>query len=78
MVSGYASHLPLFFRTMPGSNHDISTMDESLGRFGLIDAKQLHMFMDKDYYSEDNVDVVYGRHMRFLVDVPLPPLPFYR
>ncbi len=70
MVSGHTSHLPLFFRTMSGSIHDVSTMDESLGRLGLVDAKRLHMVMDKDFYSEDNVDAMYGKHMRFLVGVP--------
>ena len=70
MVSGHESHLPLFFRTMPGSIHDVSTMDESLGRLDLIDARRLHMVMDKGFYSEDNVDAMYRRHMRFLVGVP--------
>lgn len=36
MVSGHTSHLPLFFRTMPGSIHDVSTMDESLKRLDQI------------------------------------------
>ena len=45
MVSGHTSHLPLFFRTMPGSIHDVSTMDESLKRLDLVDARRLHMVM---------------------------------
>lgn len=70
MVSGHTSRLPLFFRAMPGSIHDVSTMEESLKRFDLVDAKRLHMVMDKGFYSEDNVDAMYRRHMRFLVGVP--------
>jgi transposase len=70
MVSGHTSRLPLFFRAMPGSIHDVSTMDESLKRLDLVDAKRLHMVMDKGFYSEDNVDAMYRRHMRFLVGVP--------
>ena len=45
-------------------------MDESLERLDLVDAKRLHMVMDKGFYSEDNVDALYKRHMRFLVGVP--------
>lgn len=70
MVSGHTSHLPLFFRTMPGSIRDVSTMDENLERLDLIDSKRLHMVMDKGFYSKDNVDAMYKRHMRFLVGVP--------
>lgn len=70
MVSGHTSHLPLFFRTIPGSIHDVSTMEESLVRLDLVDAKRLHMVMDKGFYSEDNVDAMYSRHMRFLIGVP--------
>lgn len=70
MVSGHTSHLPLFFRTIQGSIRDVCTMDESLKRLDLIDTKLLHMVMDKGFYSEDNVDAMYKRHMRFLVGVP--------
>lgn len=70
MVSGHTSHLPLFFRTMPGSIHDVSTMEESLKRLDLVDIKRLHMVMDKGFYSEDNVEAMYRRHMRFLIGIP--------
>lgn len=70
MVSGHTSHLPLFFRTMPGSIHDVSTMDESLKRLDLVDARRLHMVMDKGFYSEENVDAMFRRHMRFLAGIP--------
>lgn len=52
MVSGHTSHLPLFFRVMPGSIRDVSTMDESLKRLDLVDARRMHMVMDKGFYSE--------------------------
>ena len=55
---------------MPGSIHDVSTMEESLKRLDLVDIKRLHMVMDKGFYSEDNVEAMYRRHMRFLIGVP--------
>ena len=70
MVSGHTSHLPLFYRTIPGSIRDVNTMDESLGRLELVDARRLHMVMDKGFYSENNIDAMYQRHMRFLIGIP--------
>ena len=55
---------------MPGIIHDVSTLVESLGRLDPIDAKRLHVAMDKGFYSEDNVDAMYRRHIRFWVGVP--------
>ena len=45
-------------------------MEESLKRLDLVDIKRLHMVMDKGFYSEDNVEAMYRRHMRFLIGVP--------
>lgn len=70
MVSGHTSHLPLFFRALPGSIKDVSTMEESLERLELIDVKRLHLVMDKGFYSKKNVDAMYKRHIRFLIGVP--------
>lgn len=46
---------------MPGSSHDVSTMDESIEGLGLVDAKRLRMIMDKGFCSEDNEDTMYRR-----------------
>ncbi len=70
MVSGHKSLIPLFFRAMPGSIRDSSTLEESLKRLDLIDAKRLHLVLDRGFYSEENVDAMYDRHIRFLIGVP--------
>lgn len=70
MVSGHTTHIPLFYRIIPGSVKDVSTMDESLARLDLIDVKRLHMVMDKGFYSKENVDAMYKRRIRFVVGVP--------
>lgn len=70
MASGHAAHIPLFYRIIPGSIRDVSTMDESLSRLGLIDVKRLHLVMDKGFYSEENIDALYKRHIRFAVGIP--------
>ena len=36
----------------------------------MIDAKVLHAVMDKGFYSEENIDAMYDKHIRFIVGVP--------
>ncbi len=38
--------------------------------FDLVDARRMHLVMDKGFYSEDNVDAVYKRRMHFLASIP--------
>ena len=70
MVTGQESHIPLFYRPLPGSIKDVSTLDESLQRLELVDVKVLHLVMDKGFYSEANVLALYARHIRFVIGVP--------
>lgn len=70
MVTGQMSHLPLFYRALPGSIKDVSTLDESLKRLALVDIKCLHLVMDKGFYSEANIKALYARHVRFIIGVP--------
>ena len=52
MISGHTSHLPLYFMVLPGSIHDVSTLEESLGRLGLIDVNLLHLVFDRGFFSK--------------------------
>lgn len=70
MVTGQESHIPLFYRPLPGSIKDVTTLDESLHRLELVDVKVLHLVMDKGFYSEANVLALYARHIRFVIGVP--------
>lgn len=69
MVTGQVSHMPLFYRALPGSIRDVSTLDESLSRLELVDVRVLHLVMDKGFYSEDNLLALYARHTRFVIGV---------
>ena len=70
MVSGETSHMPLYFRVLPGSIKDVSTLCETLSTLNMIDAKVLHVVMDKGFYSEENIDAMYDKHIKFIVGVP--------
>jgi len=70
MASGEISHTPLFYRALPGSINDVNTLCETLDTLELVNAKKLHLVMDKGFYSEANVDAMYRKHIRFLIGVP--------
>ena len=70
MITGEASHMPLYYRIIPGSIKDVRTLRESLKNLAYIEAGQLHYVMDKGFYSEPNVDELYKTHKRFMMGIP--------
>lgn len=70
MVSGENSHIPLYFKILPGSIKDVNTLKDSLQTLDLMDAKALHLVMDKGFYSKDNIDAMYAKHIKFTIGVP--------
>jgi hypothetical protein len=70
LVSGETSRIPLFYKVLPGSINDVNTLRGTLDTLELINAKKLHLVMDKGFYSEANVNAMYNKRIRFLVGVP--------
>ena len=70
MITGEKSHMPLYYRIIPGSVKDVRTLTESLKNIAYIEAGQLHYVMDKGFYSEPNVDALYASHKRFMIGIP--------
>ena len=70
MLTGEKSRLPMYYRIIPGSIKDVSTLQESLENLELIKAGSLHYVMDKGFYSEKNIDAFYDRHLKYMVGVP--------
>ena len=70
MVTGENSHMPLYYRIIPGSIKDVRTLRESLKNMAYIEAGQLHYVMDKGFYSESNIDAMYEAHKRFMIGIP--------
>lgn len=70
MVSGEKSHLPLYYRVLPGSIKDVNTLVETLKALDLMDAKLLHFVMDKGFYSKGNIDAIYDKRVKFMIGVP--------
>ena len=70
MVSGETSRTPLFYRVLPGSIKDVSTLCDTLGMLEIVDVKSLHLVMDKGFYSESNIDGLYSKRVKFIIGVP--------
>jgi transposase len=70
MASGEKSRLPMYFRVLPGSINDVSTLRNTLEILEVLDTKQLHLVMDKGFYSQVNIDELYEGRMKFTVGVP--------
>ena len=54
-------------------NSSIDSLDLLEADFKFLGARAVHLVMDKGFYSEPNVDVLYENHYRFSIGVP--PLP---
>lgn len=70
MATGEKSSLPIYYRLIPGSIKDVSTLQESLENFDQLGSRRLHIVMDKGFYSAKNIDDLYAKHHRFAVGVP--------
>lgn len=70
MVTSEASHIPLFYRVLPGSIKDVNTLADTLSVLDMLGNKIPHVVMDKGFYSEANIDVLYDKHIKFMVGVP--------
>ena len=70
MITGEKSHLPIYYRIIPGSIKDVSTLEESLEHMKEIGNRKLHLVMDKGFYSQANVNAMYDNHLRFMIGVP--------
>ncbi len=70
MLTGEKSRMPVYYRIIPGSIRNVSTLRESIKNLELFKTGTMHFVMDKGFYSEKNIDALYDRHMKFLVGVP--------
>lgn len=70
MLFGETSLLPVYFRSLPGSIRDVSTLRNFLETASFLDMKNLHLVMDKGFYSKKNVEDLLKNNMKFTIAVP--------
>lgn len=70
MITSENTHLPIYYRILSGSIKDVSTLKESIGNLKLLNTKAVRLIMDKGFYSEPNVDALYGGRYKFSIGIP--------
>ena len=64
------SLLPLFFRYMPGSIVDVSTLNTTMEECKKYGIKNSFALIDSGFYSENNIKGLFGEHVEFLIRLP--------
>lgn len=70
MLFGEKSRLPVYFKCLPGSIKDVSTLQNFLTTAAFLHMGKLHLVMEKGFYSSKNVNELFNRHMKFTIAVP--------
>lgn len=67
ILSGSDSALPVCYRKLPDNLSDARTLKNMLKEFGkLVDGK-IKFVLDRDFYSEENVNALFTNHYKFLM-----------
>ena len=70
MLTGVESHMPIYYRIIPGSIKDVNTLQDSLANISFMEKASFHYVMDKGFYSGPNIDAFYAGHKKFIIGVP--------
>jgi transposase len=70
MVYGQKSHLPVMYRILPGSITDVKTLSALLETFKKLGFPNLHLVMDRGFYSQDNINRLTEMRQNFTIAVP--------
>ncbi len=70
MLTGVESHMPIYYRIIPGSIKDVNTLQDSLANISFMEKASFHYVMDKGFYSRPNIDAFYAGHKKFIIGVP--------
>ena len=65
-----SSQLPLFFRYLPGSIVDVSTLNTTMEECKKYGIKNSFALIDSGFYSEDNIKGLFGEQVEFLIRLP--------
>jgi transposase len=70
MLFGEETRLPVYYKTLPGSINDVSTLQNLLKRTSFLQMKKVRLVMDKGFYSKDNVNELFSKRVKFIIAVP--------
>jgi transposase len=62
MLFGQNSHLPAYYRRMPGNITDVATLKTTMQSLDFLGAVGMHFILDRGFYREQNIDELFLRH----------------
>ena len=71
LVFGEESGLPFYYRKLAGNIPDSKTVKHLLEDLDILGFGKTKFVMDRGFYSEDNINGLYRKHVKFLVGVKL-------
>lgn len=71
MLFGQNSRLPVCYKRMPGSIPDVSSLKNLIKMLDYLNLSQLHLVMDRGFYSKTNIDELLEYTHKFTIGIPI-------
>jgi transposase len=69
LVFGESSNLPFYYRKLTGNIPDSKTIKVLLAELDVLGFSKVKLVMDRGFYSEDNINALFKKHLKFLISV---------
>lgn len=69
-MAGQKSQPPVYYERLPGNISDVSTLHRFLRTFDYLNLPNLHLVLDKGFYSQKNVDELLACRDKFIIATP--------
>lgn len=67
LLYGESSHLPVYYRKLPGNISDVKTVENLVKDIDFLEIEKLKLVMDRGFYSEANIHELFRKHHKFLI-----------
>ena len=71
LVFGEVSGFPFYYRKQPGNISDVKTAKNLLADLDSYGFSRVKLVMDRGFYSEENINRLYQKHLKFLIEAEL-------
>jgi len=71
LVFGETSNLPFYYRKLAGNIPDSKTVKNLLADLDLLGFSKVKLVMDRGFYSEENINLLYKNHVKFLISAKM-------
>ena len=71
LVYSQRTMLPVCYRKLPGNISDVKTVRKLLKELDYLNIRKINLVMDRGFYSEGNLNELFGEHHKFLIGAKL-------